>query len=262
MKTPFIIDAHVHTGFPNIFFSPEIDAGQLLKRMDRFGIACSVNLSSMRAIIGYRKQELLKARGEFEQSNGRIFYLGFYNPKDGKSDLTLLKEARNWPGFKGIKMHPSFNGIPADDPLYEPVWRFASENDLTIVAHSWSVSTYNPAQRFSTPEKFEMYVKKYPEVRFVLAHSGGRGTGRHEALRMANTYSNVYTDCAGDIYDYHYFENMTASLPKNKLLFGTDFPWFDHRSHFTRLFLSDISDSHKLKILRDNAIEAFKLENV
>ncbi len=262
MKTPFIIDAHVHTGFPNIFFSPEVDAEHLLKRMEQFGIVYSVNLSSMRAITGYRRQELRRARKEFEKSDGKIFYLGFYDPKDGENDLTLLQEARSWPGFKGIKIHPSFNGVPADDPLYEPVWRFASENDLTIVAHSWSVSTYNPAQRFSTPEKFEKYVKKYPDVRFVLAHSGGRGTGRHEAVRMANTYKNVYTDCAGDIYDYHFFESMTALLPENKLLFGTDYPWFDHRSHLTRLFLADVPDSRKQKILRDNAIEAFKLENV
>jgi len=259
MKASFIIDAHVHTGFPNIFFSPEIEVEHLLKRMDQFGIACSINLSSMRAIVGYRKQELLKAKKEFEQSNGRIFYLGFYNPKDGKDDLALLKEACSWSGFKGIKIHPSFNGISADDPSYDPVWQFAAENDLTIVAHSWSASSYNPAQIFSTPEKFETYVKKYLGVRFVLAHSGGRGMGRQEALRMVNTYQNVYTDCAGDIYDYHYFEDMTALLPQNKLLFGTDFPWFDHRSHLTRIFLADIPDASKQKILRDNSIEAFKL---
>ncbi len=262
MKTPFIIDAHVHTGFPNIFFSPEIDAGQLLKRMDQFGIQFSINLSSMRAITGYRKQELCRARREFEQLNRRIFYLGFYDPHDGENDLALLQKACDWPGFKGIKIHPSFNGTPADDPSYEPVWKFASENDLPIVAHSWSVSTYNPVQRFSTPEKFEKYVRKYRDVRFVLAHSGGRGSGRQEAVRMADMYKNVYTDCAGDIYDYHFFENMMASLPHNKLLFGTDFPWFDHRSHLTRIFLADIPTTIKQKILRDNAIEVFKLEAV
>jgi predicted TIM-barrel fold metal-dependent hydrolase len=261
MKTPFIIDAHVHTGFPSVFFSPEVDAEQLLKRMDQFGIAYAINLSSMRAVAGFR-EELITARKEFELSNGRILYLGFFNPKDGNSDLLLLKEACSWTGFKGIKIHPSFNGIPADDPLYEPVWGFAAENDLTIVAHSWSVSTYNPVQVFSTPEKFEIYVKKYPAVRFVLAHSGGRGTGRHEAVRMANTYTHVYTDCAGDIYDYHYFEDMIRSLPENKLLFGSDYPWFDLRSHLTRMFLSDITDSQKQRILRDNAIEAFKLEDL
>lgn len=260
MKTSFIIDAHVHTGFPNIFFSPEVNAEQLLKRMDQFGIEYSINLSSMRAVTGFRKEELHRARSEFEHSKGRIFYLGFFNPNDGKNDLILLKEACSWPGFRGIKIHPSFNGIPADDPSYEDVWQFAAEKELTIVAHSWSVSSYNPAQVLSTPEKFETYVKKYPAVRLVLAHSGGRGTGRHEAVRMVNEYAQVYTDCAGDIYDLHYFEEMTSSIPKNKLLFGSDFPWFDLRSHLTRLFLSGITDAQKQRILRDNAIEAFKLE--
>jgi len=261
MKNLFIIDAHAHTGFPNKFFSPEIDSVSLLRRMDQFQIQYSINLCCMRTLAGHQYQELEKAVKEYEKSNCRIFYLGFYDPRRKEEDLAVVKEAVGWPGFKGIKIHPSFNKTSADDDAYEPIWKFAADYDLPIVAHSWSVSSYNPVQALSTPEKFEKFVKKYPDVRFILGHSGGRGEGRFEAIRMANEYKNVYMDFGGDIYCYHYFEKMAMDVPENKVLFGTDYPWFDHRSQLTRVYLAGIRTSLKRKILRDNALEVYRLES-
>jgi predicted TIM-barrel fold metal-dependent hydrolase len=259
MREPFIIDAHVHTGYPNLFFSPEIDSESLLRRMDQFQVQYAVNLCSMRMMSGHKLEELKKALKEYEQSAGRIFYLGFFDPTKGQEDLAVLEEASGWPGFKGIKIHPSLNKTPADDDAYEPVWQFAQERKFPIVTHSWSVSSYNPVQVFSTPERFEKYVRKYPGVRFVLGHAGGRGNGRSEAVRMAREYKNVYMDSSGDIYCYHFFEDMAEAVPENKLLFGTDYPWIDYRSHLTRVYLAVISASLKRKILRDNALEVFQL---
>jgi len=256
---PFIIDAHVHTGFVNKFFSPEVDSASLLKRMDQFSIQYSINLCSMEAIWDQKRSDLEKARNEYQQSNGRIFYLGFFDPTKKEKDLSLLKEVVEWPGFAGIKIHPTFSGVAADDERYEPVWQFAADKNLTLVAHTWSVSMYNPAQVLSTPEKYEKFVKKYPHVRFVMGHSGGRGTGRWKAVRMANEYPHVYMDIAGDIFCYQYFEKMSEKVSQNKILFGTDYPWLDHRSHLTRVFLARVSTEFKRKILRNNALEVFGL---
>jgi len=260
MIEPFIIDAHAHTGYPNLFFSPEIDASSLLRRMDQFHIQYAINLCSMRSLVGDQQGELEKAVQEFLNSGKRIFYLGFFSPKR-KDDLGLLEKASTLPGFKGIKIHPSFNGVSADDDAYDAVWEFAANLDLPIVAHTWSVSSYNPVQILSTPEKFERFVKKYSSVRFVLGHSGGRGEGRLQAIRMAREYDNVYMDFGGDIYCFQYFEQMAEDLPENKVLFGSDYPWIDCRSHLTRVYLANISTQLKRRILRDNALEVYRLED-
>ncbi len=259
MIEPFIIDAHAHTGFPNLFFSPEIDAPSLLRRMDQFRIQYAINLCSMRSLVGDQRGELEKAAQEFESSGRRIFYLGFFSPKR-KNDLKLLEEASTLPGFKGIKIHPSFDGVSADDDAYDAIWEFAARFDLPIVAHTWSVSSYNPVQILSTPEKFERFVQKYSKIRFVLGHSGGRGEGRVQAIRMAQEYDNVYMDFGGDIYCHQYFEQMAEELPDNKVLFGSDYPWIDCRSHLTRVYLANISTHLKRRILRDNALEVYRLE--
>jgi len=199
MTPPFIVDAHLHTGYPNIFFSPEVDANSLFARMDQFGIQYAINLCSMRSILGNTIGEMKVAQGEFESSGGRLFYCAFYDPRRQEEDLAVLETTARWKGMKGIKIHPSFAKIPAEDKRYEPVWEFAAAHDLPIVAHTWSVSSYNPSQVLSTPDRFEPMVKKFPRVRFVLGHSAGRGDGRREAIRMAGEYANVFMDCSGDI---------------------------------------------------------------
>lgn len=38
--------------------------------------------------------------------------------------------------------------ILAEDPGYQQAWAIAAEHDLPILAHCWSVSDYNPTQRY------------------------------------------------------------------------------------------------------------------
>ena len=107
---------------------------------------------------------------------------------------------------------------------------------MPIVAHTWSVSSYNPVQALSTPGRFEGFVERVPAVRFVPAHSGGRGEGRREAIRLAQQHENVYMDFGGDIYCYPYFEELAATGLLAKVLYGTDYPWMDTRSHLTWVY--------------------------
>jgi uncharacterized protein len=260
MNTSFIVDAHCHTGYPKLIFTPEVDAEAMRSRMDKLGIQYAINLCSHRVFSEPLLPVITEARADFEASGQRIFYCGFFNPCRPDEDLTVLEKAKDWPGFVGVKIHPSINKISADDPAYEPVWHFAATNNLPIVAHTWSVSGYNPAQALSTPDKFEEYARRYSSVRFVLGHSGGRGNGRIHAVRMCNEYPNVYMDFAGDISCYRYFETSGMKVPENKVLFGSDFPWIDHRTHLARVYLSDIPTDLKLKIFRNNALEVYNLE--
>jgi len=256
----FIVDAHAHTGYPAVFFSPEVDAKSLLRRMDRLLIRYTINLCSMRSMLGPLLGELEAAQREHEESGGRIFYCAYCDPRRTKEDLGVMGKAARWSGFKGIKIHPSFAKIPADDDRYAAVWEFAADHGLPIVAHTWSVSSYNPVQVLSTPEKFERFIRKYPGVKFVLGHSGGRGEGRREALRMACEHENVYMDTSGDVSDRHRFEAAEAAKVAHKVLFGSDYPWIDHRSHLAAVYLADITTDSKRKILRDTALAVYRLE--
>ncbi len=260
MSTPRIIDAHLHLDPNSKFYTPEPQLKHLLKLMDRLSIRHAVCTDHLSMYEG-AGEGLRNLKSVYEESGGRVYYLGVYHPGRAAACMKTIEEALLWPGFAGLKIHPSFHGISADDPLYEPVWKFASEHDLAILTHSWSVSDYNPAQTLSTPGKFERYIDKYRNVRLVLAHAGGRGNGRHEAIRLINQYENVYTDIAGDIFCYRLIESLTGSISPDKILFGSDFPWLDPRANLARVMLTDMDNSSREKILRENALKVYKIGN-
>ncbi len=140
------------------------------------------------------------------------------------------------------------------------MWRFAAEYDLPLLTHSWSVSSYNPVQQLSVPARFERYVQAFPQVRLVLGHAGGRGRERADAVRMAAAYPDVYLDISGDVFCYRLLETLLETVPAEKILFGSDFPWLDLRANFTRVLLSDIGDRAKEAILGQNARQVYRLE--
>ena len=258
MSEFFIIDAHLHIGAPGVFFAPQSEPAQLLSIMDKLNIRFAVCTDHLSLVEGAH-EEISNLRKVFEESNGRIFYLGVFDPRCSDECLTALKQASAWPGFVGIKIHPTFHRTPAESSVYEQAWKFAADYDIALLTHSWSPSNYNPAQSLSVPMRFEKFIKKYPEVRFVFAHAGGRGTGRHEVIQMAGDYRNVYVDFAGDIFDYKLIENLVKSMPPEKILFGSDFPWLDARANLSRVFLSNIGDTVKKKILIVNASKVYKI---
>ncbi len=259
MSGPFIVDAHAHTGAMSLFFSPESQAPELLARMDGLDIQCCVNAGDWTYLLQGGREGLETLRREHEASRGRILYLGVFDPRRGREALRELEEACRRPGLAGIKIHPTFHRTPAEAPGYDALWRFAEEHDLTVLAHSWSSSEHNPAQALSLPGRFEAWVRRHPAVRLVLAHAGGRGDGRADAVRLAREHPNVYLDLAGDIFCYRLVETLSAQVPANKLLFGSDFPWLDPRANLSRILLADIPTPTKRRILRDNALEAYKL---
>jgi predicted TIM-barrel fold metal-dependent hydrolase len=247
-----IVDAHIHLHPLGKLYASDYSLSAYTTLMDRLSIryaVCSDHVSLFSG-GGAGLHELSRVYGK---SNGRVYFLGVFDPRHARQDIKALERACTYPGFCGIKIHPSFHGVPAEDPAYEQVWRFASERALPMLTHSWSTSSHNPAQALSKPVRFEAYISKFPAVRLVLAHAGGRGEGRHEMIRLCKQYDNVYTDIAGDIFDLGLIETLSSTLPQGRLLFGSDFPWLDPRANLGRCMLAALSSEAKAAILGYNA---------
>jgi predicted TIM-barrel fold metal-dependent hydrolase len=258
MTSTFIVDAHVHDRLTGLFITEPTGLAAMLAAMDRSNVRLAVCTTMESLVFG---GGLAAARRVFEQSQGRVFYLGGFAPRRAELCLKALRAAVGWPGFVGVKLHPPFHATPADHPAYRPAWEFAAEHDLTILAHSWSVSDYNPSQKLATPDRFECFIRDFPQVRFVLGHAGGRGTGRTQAVRLANQYPHVYLDFAGDIYCRGLIAELAGAVPAGRVLYGSDYPMMDPRSNLTRVLLAPIAVDVKRSILMDNAIRAYRLES-
>ncbi len=257
MSKPFIIDAHAHFGPAGQLVARPQTVANMLAWMDRLSVAIAVCSDHTAVIEGYATGIERMARA-FDESGGRLRCLAVFDPRAREACAREIRGAAGRPMLAGIKIHPSCHGVPADAAAYAGVWQIAAEYDLPILAHTWSVSDYNPVQVLSVPTRFERYVRAFPAVRLILGHAGGRGRERHDAMRMARDYRNVWLDIAGDIYCHRLIESLVECMPADRILFGSDYPWTGASDHLTQVLLSGVSDEVKGKILRGNATQVYR----
>lgn len=256
----FIADIHTHTGSQADFIFFEHGISGLVKTMDSCGIDKIITADLDAMIHGHYEKSAEASNEHYEKSGGRILSYLIYNPNAIKTCLKVMENSvGNRPVFKGIKIHPSSHGCYADSELYEPAWAFAQQYHLPILSHTWALSSYNPSQRFSVPQRFVKYIEKYPSVKLVMGHSGGRYQGITEACAMAWKYENIYLDTAGDVYDPSLFEYMVKNAGGGKIMFGSDMNWFEPSCQIGMLLGADIPEADKARIFGGNAAELFDI---
>jgi predicted TIM-barrel fold metal-dependent hydrolase len=73
-----------------------------------------------------------------------------------------------------IRVHPCFHSYPLSGPAYDPVWRFASERNLPVLAH-----TCAEGKGYDHPEHARRVAEEFPSFPLILAHAGGNRDGIH-----------------------------------------------------------------------------------
>lgn len=260
MKTPRVVDAHMHLGCPGTLFTHGWELHDILRLMDRIGLDRAYSIHHL-WLAGRTAEGMTASLEAYERSGGRIPFLAVYDPRQEIESLTAMDACLGRDGFIGIKIHPSFHGVPADDERYGSVWDYASERKLPIVSHTWS-ETDNPAQRLSVPKLFRGHIEKHQDVSFIMGHSGGPGSGQGQAIHLAQTFSNVYLDISGDIFFLGLIPNLVNAVGADRVIFGSDQPWIDPRAHLTRIYLAAIDNEAKRLVLGQNALRVFEPHRV
>lgn len=255
-----IIDSHAHLGALHGYYSYDTSLETLLKRMDSLGIVYSLNSGALDLTFGDYERGYQYDMTVFEQSNGRIMSYYSFNPWAGEKCLSMMEKFSDRAVFKGIKIHPAWHKVYADDKRYGAVFEYAAAKRLPIMSHTWSISLTNPVQKFSVPSGFKKYAAAFPDVKLILAHSGGRYEGMLEAIELAQEHPNVYCDIAGDIYADRFVETMVKSIGEDRLLYGSDYSMMDQRIMLGVVLGANIPVQAKEKILYRNAAALFGLE--
>ncbi len=112
-------------------------------------------------MLGKHEKGIIDSIKAYDESKGRILSYYVFHPSCGELCLKLMERYNDRNIFRGVKIHPAAHGTYADDKLYEPVWQFASEYGLPIMSHTWEVSSYNAAQRYSYPPLFREYIENF-----------------------------------------------------------------------------------------------------
>ena len=253
-----IVDSHIHLGMNVVAPCVDKSVKAVLSLMDYLGIDLSISTGTA-LMFGRSEAGLRIALDAYHLSEGRILNYAYFNPHYSDEGLNWVKRCLQHEAFVGIKIHPPGVECYPDDARWNPIWRLASELGVPILTHSWWVSDYNPRQRYATPDRFEYYVKAYPDVDLILGHAGWRHDGNRAAAELARNYPNVYVDLSGDIYSFGLVEWLVEQIGADRVLFGSDLTMIDGRTVMGRILDADISLQAKTLILGENAVRLFGL---
>lgn len=260
---PFMIDAHAHNvrpGNKNLFGFPTPDEDfappDWIAEMDRAGIA-RIFLIPLNALVDKTISAKECVLPLLQYAPDRIRYMTLFHPTMDESQCArvaaeLLEEA-----CVGLKIHPAFHRLEAENSLFDRAYRLAAEAGKPIVTHSWERSDYNPVQEFAHPDRFRKHLAAHPQVTLVLGHAGGRPSTLDAVTDLCREFPKTMVDVSGDYFDNGIIDCLTERLGVDRIMFGSDADWIDPRCNLGPIFASRLPDEDALKILYYNARRVF-----
>lgn len=238
-----VIDVHTHYGpFRGIYF-PALSDEDMLRTLDRCGVELMISAHHV-ALLDMKRGHDLMAEA-CRKAPGRIYAYCCYNPCYEAEARTELKRLDTDPAFIGIKCLSSYHQVMLSDPRYVPAFETANERGLPMLLHTWGANPYCGTKFWAD------LAEKYPNARLFMGHSGfGEWT---EAIRLAAAYPNIYLELCAAYATRGFVEMAVRGCGAEKVLFGTDLPWFDPHYGIGCVIFTDISDEARRLILGGNA---------
>lgn len=210
----------------------------LLAEMDRCGVGTAVLLAiapglPFRDDITSTWLDAVAAAGAEE----RLVVFGSVHPRrDGAADqLRALHRA----GIQGIKLHPTMQRFHPDDPEAMALYEVCEELGLPVFFHAGRAGI-EPGftQDYATLDHYVAPAVEFPNVRFVFGHAGARDFD--DALVVARDHANVWMDIQGQgVTD---LRRMLTELGPERLVFGSDWPWYPIAVNLAKLFIATDGD--------------------
>ncbi len=129
-------------------------------------------------------------------------------------------------GLKGVKFHCYYQGFSLADRGLWPVFAKIADLGLVVQCHCGTDICWKHTRGLCGPREIAILLKNLRGLRFIAAHLGGcDGYPPHATDQVLEC--GAYIDTSTLHRHWHYDESMRIlrSWPRDRILFGTDFPW-------------------------------------
>ena len=168
--------------------------------------------------------------GEFgEEAANRLVQLCSVHPADPDFEGHIGQVSAA--GFKGVKVHPYYQGFSLGDPKVVPYFRAVRDAGLFVIAHCGIDLGLVAAPMVCGPAQIASLLKAVPGLKFVAAHIGGCGGNPPHATDALLEFENCFLDTAvvNVCDDDAECRRVMSEWPAERLLFATDYFWRDER---------------------------------
>ena len=234
-----IIDFHTHV-FPDKIAQKTIDhltaisnnkpfsngsVDGLLSEMERAGVEISISHPVMTSPSQFDSVTRFasEVNARFENATPKIISFAGIHPLCENIDekMNYIKEC----GFKGVKIHPDYQGTFITDESYGKIFECAERLGLIVITHAGVDGAYRDTATKCTPAMAKEIIDRYPNLKLVLAHYGSNEM--FDEVEEILCGEHVYFDTAY-ILRYIGKEKFIKILEKHgadRILFASDTPW-------------------------------------
>lgn len=262
-----IIDFHAHY-FPDDLAERAIDTilenvpvmtnalngtlRDLQRGMTENGISKSVTLP----VATKPEQVEIINRNAVKAISDQIIPFGSLHPdtKNFTEEIEFLKKNN----IKGIKLHPEYQQFMADDTSMYPIYEEILSQNLIVLFHAGK-DPWPAICMGGYPERLKNVVKNFPRLKIVAAHMGGWRMWDEVLEILAG--ENLYIDTSAVIKELNpdLFIKILNKHGSDKILFGTDSPWFSQKENINYINNLEISVEQKEHIFYKNALNVLGL---
>jgi uncharacterized protein len=168
--------------------------------------------------------------------------------------------------IRGLKLHPPVQQFFPNDPVAYPLYEVFAEAKLPVLFHTGhsGIGTGMPGGggirlKYGNPMNIDDVAVDFPEMPIILAHPSF--PWQDEAISVCLHKRQVYIDLSG--WSPKYFSptlvQYANTLLKNKVLFGSDYPWITPDRWLADFATIGIRDEVRPLILKENAARLFGL---
>ena len=235
-----IIDAHCHAGRGDGLTGPWDTAaplGRYLRRAAAAGIDRTVLFAAFHSDYRTANREVARI---VRSRPDRFFGFAFVNAERDRGRVgDLVAEAVEEHGFRGIKLHRH------DARITREVCEAARRYSLPVL--------YDVTGEIAP---VELLATEYRDINFIIPHLGAFGD-RWDAQRalidLLVRHANVYTDTSS-VQRFDLLVEAVRRAGANKILFGSDGPWFHPGLELHKIRLLGLSPRDEAKILGGNLL--------
>ena len=251
MEIP-VFDFHAHVGrWGNLAVWDDIE--RYINVMD----AAGVDRANINCIFYSKASIGNDVTAKFvEKYPDRFVGVGFVSPHYPEEAISELERVFDKLQMRSLKVYPTYYGKPIDDKGYLPIFEWCNDRNVVIMSHS-EAGTDND---LTEPTRFVPLANRYPNIRWVLAHSGNSRIGQMQSVKAAQECPNIFLETCTSFGDHNTITDLVNGAGEDRVLFGSDMPLMDARTQVGRIVNADINTNAKKKVLGLNAMRILGLD--
>jgi predicted TIM-barrel fold metal-dependent hydrolase len=244
MENTSVVDGNVNIGpalYDTFEFEPTLE--ELAARLTAAGIGHGVVAPLAPPSLDY---DAANARLAAQIGNDERFTgIGRIDPRRDAA-VENAERALTEYDLQGLKLHPWEDSFSVTSAVVPPVLSVAARHDVPVWIHAgYPHVSHSLALRDLASE--------HPEVQLVLTHGAQldiSGLSLSDALLLANDTDNTWFELSG-VYRRDFIEDLVSDIGSERVLFGSNAPYFHPQVEKTRVVSADITEAQREQILGD-----------